>query len=122
MKNLDYLDQYRIVLGRDKGDSYNGFFKIKIKGETYTVIASNGEGWEHVSISSKHKIPSWKTMCMLKDMFFEENEVVMQLHPAKENYVNNHPNCLHLWRPINSEIPIPPTYMVGIPGIEFKNK
>lgn len=37
-----------------------------------------------------------------------------QYHPPKSAYVNNHPNCLHLWRPIGIEMPRPPSIMVGI--------
>lgn len=114
MRNLSHLSENRVALMGDYGDEHNGAFILKIKGETYQVIVSNGGGWEHVSISHKHKIPSWTTMNTLKDLFFEEDEVVMQLHPAKKNYVNNHPNTLHLWKPINETIPTPPTWMVGI--------
>ena len=117
MKNLNYLDAYRVDMFNNGilGDSYNNAFNIKIKGELYFVIASNGEGWEHVSISPKnsHKIPSWSVMCELKDLFFEDEEVVMQLHPKKSEYVNNKENCLHLWRPIGVEIPTPPSILVG---------
>lgn len=90
------------------GDEHNGMFIIPVRGEEYSVLASNGMGWEHVSVASKKKIPAWKDMCIIKEMFFEDNEVVMQLHPAKSDYVNNHPNCLHLWRPVNQAIPLPP--------------
>lgn len=113
MKNLTYLNEHRVSLQGDYGDEFNGAFRLKIKGEDYVVIAGCGEGWDHVSISSKHKIPSWTTMCILKDMFFEEDEVVMQLHPKKIDHVNLHPRCLHLWRPHNEEIPLPPKEMVG---------
>lgn len=112
MRSLNHLDPYRIPMLGDLGDEYNGAFQLKIKGETYKVIASNGAEWDHVSISHKHKIPSWSTMCELKDLFFHENEVVMQIHPSKEDYINNHNNCLHLWKPINQLIPTPPKYMV----------
>lgn len=112
MKKLNHLDPYRVPLMGDLGDEYNGAFEIKIKGEKYSIIASNGDGWEHISVSSKYKIPSWSTMCKIKDLFFEENEVVMQIHPSKNDYINVHKNCLHLWRPINQEIPVPPIYMV----------
>ncbi len=81
-----------------------------------SVIWSNGGGWEHVSIcpvDSKYT-PSWEDMCRLKDMFFNDDEVVVQYHPAKREYVNNLLNCLHLWRPINETLPTPPTIMVGI--------
>jgi len=94
------------------GDEHNGAFVTRIKGETYRIIASNGGGWEHVSVSSVDKVPSWAVMCEIKKMFFEDGEVAMQLHPAKKNYVNTHPNCLHLWRPINEKIPVPPIQFV----------
>ena len=79
-----------------------------------TVIWSNGGGWEHISISPYKMscIPSWKDMCDLKDMFFYDNETVVQFHPPKSEYVNNMPNCLHLWRPINEKMPMPPSIMV----------
>ena len=53
-------------------------------------------------------------MCEIKSMFFEDDEVVMQLHPKKTEYVNNHNYCLHLWKPIGKEIPTPPSILVGI--------
>jgi hypothetical protein len=40
--------------------------------------------------------------------------VVVQYHPAKSEYVNNMPNCLHLWRPVNEAMPTPPSIMVGV--------
>ncbi|WP_341323396.1 hypothetical protein NSQ62_07950 [Solibacillus sp. FSL H8-0523] len=114
MKDISYLDGFRIEIAGHYGDATSGAFKLKIKGEEYLVVVSDGGDWEHVSISHKHKVPSWKTMCALKDLFFEEDEVVMQLHPAKKDHINNHPNCLHLWRPLTQEIPLPPKEMVGI--------
>ncbi|MDP4158205.1 MAG: hypothetical protein Q8911_00375 [Bacillota bacterium] len=109
MKNLNDLNHLRII---DDGDEYNGAFEVKIKGEKYFVIVSNGLDWEHVSVSSKHKIPSWTTMNTIKDMFFHENEAVIQIHPPKSDYVNVHKNCLHLWRPLGAEMPLPPKICV----------
>lgn len=89
-------------------------FKI---GKRYgSVIWSFGGGWEHVSVCPyKHShTPTWDEMCSLKDMFFRDDEVVVQYHPAKSEYVNNMPNCLHLWRPINEVLPTPPSIMVGV--------
>ena len=80
-----------------------------------SVIWSDGGGWEHVSICpfKRSYMPSWDDMCQLKDMFFKENETVVQYHPAKSEYVNNMPNCLHLWRQTNGALPTPPSIMVG---------
>jgi hypothetical protein len=38
---------------------------------------------------------------------------VMQLHPARVDYINFHPHCLHLWRPVDATIPLPPSCLVG---------
>ena len=76
------------------------------------VIASFGMGWDHVSVSRKNRCPNWKEMCFIKDMFFDDEEVVIQYHPAKSEYVNDNENCLHLWKPQNIEFPMPDAIMV----------
>lgn len=116
MKNLNYLNKYRIDVFSDGnvGDEYNGAFRIFIKNAPYLIIASNGCGWEHVSVSHKKNTPSWEVMCEIKNMFFYDEEVVIQFHPKKSEYVNNHEHCLHLWRPLQKEIPTPPSILVGL--------
>jgi len=52
-------------------------------------------------------------MHYVKGLFWGPEDVVMQLHPAASEYVNKHPFCLHLWRPIEAAIPTPPRIMVG---------
>ncbi len=77
-----------------------------------TVIWSFGGGWEHVSICPRNRLPEWGEMCEIKDIFWNDDECVVQYHPSKSEYVNNMPNCLHLWRPINQEFPMPPSILV----------
>ena len=36
--------------------------------------------------------PTWEEMCFIKNIFWEEEESAMQLHPPKSDYVNNHPS------------------------------
>ena len=123
MKDLHTLDQYRVdmrhVFGT-MGDSGNGAFKVFVQGKSFFCIASNGGGWEHVSVSpgspNRKKCPTWDEMCAIKDMFFEAEETVVQYHPPKSDYINNHPYCLHLWRPIGQEVPRPPAIYVGLKG------
>jgi len=81
-----------------------------------SVIWSYGGGWEHVSLApyKRSHTPTWDEMCRLKDMFFHEDETVVQYHPPKSEYVNNMPNCLHLWRPLKEVMPTPPSIMVGL--------
>ena len=67
------------------------------------VVVSDGGGWDHVSVHVSGRCPTWQEMCYVKDLFFKDNEVVMQLHPAKSEYVNCHPFTLHMWRPQTKE-------------------
>lgn len=80
------------------------------------TIASDGMGWQHVSVSIEgdKRCPTWDMMCAVKDLFWEPEDWIVQFHPAKSQYVNNHPGCLHLWRPTEAELPKPKAYMVGI--------
>ena len=77
------------------------------------MIAYDGQGWEHVSVSLSHRTPNWREMCFIKDLFWDEEDVVIQYHPKKSEYVNLHNNYLHLWRPIGVELPTPPKELVG---------
>lgn len=78
------------------------------------VIASDGEGWEHVSVSLPTRCPTWEEMCRVKALFWDAEDCVVQFHPPESGYVNNHPYCLHLWRPTRADFPRPPPEFVGI--------
>lgn len=102
-------------------DGNNGIFLIPYhENMILQCVASDGKGWEHVSVCvrfknrNNHEIPIWNQMCLIKDTFWGEEDTVIQYHPARSEYVNNHPYVLHLWRPINKEIPIPSSILVGI--------
>jgi hypothetical protein len=102
------------------GDRW-GFFELEFRGSplgstVLRVLASEGDEqvpWEHVSVSTRTRCPTWDEMCFVKDLFFEEDETVIQFHLAKSDYINFHKNCLHLWRPTQEVLPIPPTIAVG---------
>lgn len=74
--------------------------------------------WEHVSARARdykgERTPTWDEMCWIKNLFWDDEECVIQYHPPKSDYVNNHPNVLHLWKPVGIEIPRPPSIAVGI--------
>lgn len=94
-------------------DDDGGIFSIPFSGRDLLVIASTGLAWEHVSVSLKNRCPNWKEMDFIKDLFWENDQVVMQLHVAKKDHINLCDTCLHLWRPVDQEIPLPPRIMVG---------
>ena len=115
MKKLNELKQVK-ALKIDTIGSDGGHGILYIGGMVASVIWSFDGGWEHVSVSPRKmkQVPSWDYMCKLKDIFFYDEEVVVQFHPAKSQYVNQLPNCLHLWRPIKEKLPVPPSIMVGV--------
>lgn len=90
----------------------DGAFLIKCGSAHLRVISGVGLGWDHVSVSLPTRLPTWSEMCHVKRKFFKDDETVMQLHPPESDYVNIHPNCLHLWRPHDQEIPLPDKSMV----------
>src|ERR1700722_9587657 len=79
--------------------SNSGAFLGRCDGVTLNMIASDGAGWDHVSVSLGRRCPTWDEMCWVKRLWFDDHETVIQYHPAAANYVNNHSFCLHLWRP-----------------------
>ena len=119
-KNLSvHLEACRIMTGplaTPVGIGPNGAFVIKVNGVEMDVIATDQLGWDHVSVSvdNEDRLPTWEEMAEIKDLFWDEEEAVMQLHPPQSQYVNNHPFVLHLWRPQRANIPLPPPILVGI--------
>ena len=111
MKIKDRARKFRLVLGMDDDE---GMFIIPFRSFALKVIASHGLGWDHVSVSLKHRCPNWEEMCFVKSLFFEDEECVMQLHPPLSKWISNHPYCLHLWKPQGGAIPLPPDITVGV--------
>ena len=92
----------------------NGAFHFNDKGYEFWVIASDGGGWDHVSVSiNRNRTPSWEQMCFVKEMFWDPFVTVVQFHPRADEYVNCAPNCLHLWRNQNYIHELPPSIFVG---------
>ena len=96
----------------------NGAFVLEavIPGRKLWTIASDGLGWEHVSVSLlEHptKTPTWAEMEHVRLLFWDAEDVVVQIHARRSEWVSHHPGCLHLWRPIGVDLPTPHKLMVG---------
>jgi len=94
-------------------------FQINRLGTQLRVISSGTDenyGWEHVSVSTKNRCPTWDEMVYIKDLFWREDETVIQFHPKKSNYKNVMPFCLHLWKKIdhNFDPPLPHSIFFSI--------
>ena len=114
-------NQYRVrkgAFGSDDSIGNAGAFFVpnrssRLGAVPLKIIASDAQGWEHVSVSLPDRCPTWLEMCNVKAMFWDDEDAVMQLHPPRSEWVNNHNFCLHLWRPTEGLIPLPPGWMVG---------
>jgi hypothetical protein len=89
-------------------------------GERLRIISSGADAsdadahaWEHVSVSTHRRTPNWREMAFVKDLFWEDEETVVQFHPPKSEYIDLHPYCLHLWRWTKGDFPAPPAILVG---------
>lgn len=106
------------TLGSTNANGNNGAFAMHKGTLKVLMIATDELGWEHVSVTinsqGKDRMPSWNEMCLIKDLFWDKEDCVVQFHPPESEYVNNHPYCLHLWRKIGSEFETPPSITVGI--------
>lgn len=117
------VEKGRLTTGPMRSDSsygMNGFFMLSRKGSVLAVMAGDGcpddwkmagfdlPAWEHCSVSLKHRCPSWNEMAYVKALWWDDDETVIQIHPPAAYYVNEHQYCLHLWRPVGIEIPLPP--------------
>lgn len=111
----------------DGHDLRNGTFVFMRRGgQDLLVIASDGSNWEsvwpgtmpweHVSVSLAHRCPTWDEMTWVKNLWWSENETVIEFHVPASQHVNYHPYCLHLWKPVGLVIPLPPRRAVGPVG------
>ena len=113
MKEIKKIkDTMNLFVDQEGYDGFCGRWFNKDDNKMYTYVFSYGGGWEHLSVSLPRKTPSWDVMCRMKDIFWNEDEVCIEYHPRKTDYVNMHEHCLHIWRPIDKEIPTPPKNFV----------
>lgn len=113
MKNLRSLDQNRVYMPEfndpNLDKSKNGMFEFMINKDLYFVVASECDGWQHVSISNMNlnKMPTWDVLEYIKNKFFHADEFTVEFHPKKADYINNVENCLHMWAPVDKTLPYP---------------
>ena len=132
MKLSERLEQYRRRdgdYGSRPGAPYGCFEMPGPCGERLVIVACDGNvpgelgGWQHVSVSTRRRIPNWVEMSFVKNLFWPPEDCVVQFHPPAKEYVNNVEHVLHLWRWSGGEFPMPPSILVGVKEIGvFKNE
>lgn len=123
-------DQHRIrngAFGTTPEYGNNGAFKIPYRGAfVFKVIASDGAGWEHVSVTTMLKrggerCPKWEEMAFIKSLFWDDDDLVVQYMVPADDHVNFAQSCLHLWRKCgtNDFCERPSSILVGPPSKEY---
>lgn len=119
-------ERYRVLngeMGSTADFGANGLFIIPhqmIDKYEYVCICGDGNGWDHVSVSIRSTVrkvercPTREEMCFIKSLFWDDDEIVIEYHPAKSDCISNHPFVLHPWKPQGIELPTPDPLMVGI--------
>lgn len=85
---------------------------LKYRADVFAFMAGLDDIWEHVSVSTKKRCPTWNEMCLFKDIFWAPDEACVQFHPPRSQYVNVHPFCLHIWRQVDGEVLLPPKILI----------
>ena len=125
-KDWSHLEKFRMQIPgfprTEPGTTWAMFIMQKGRRQI-RMMAADGDDtrWEHVSVTIKYKnekgqiadvMPTWDEMCEVKDLFWDPEECVLQMHPPRSQYVNYHARCLHLWRPLDLTLTPPPNILV----------
>ena len=76
------------------GDMF-GYFETR----GLRIISSGSGEWEHVSVSTATRCPTWAEMDYAKRLFWMDSEIVIQFHVNDDRKVNIHSHALHMWKP-----------------------
>ena len=61
------------------------------------VVVGHEKGRWHISISHQNRLPKWEEVRDARYQFVPKEVTMVMVLPRPEQYVNIHPNCLHLW-------------------------
>lgn len=68
-------------------------------------LEQDGKRWVHLSLSHRHRVPTWGELRATKEAFLGDVYAVTVLPPQRV-YINIHPNVLHLFHCLDGH-PLP---------------
>lgn len=84
------------------GFGYRDGLKVLVTVETYP----DKSVWHHISFSYPNKLPNWEDLRAVKTLFMGKDKLAIQVLPREDlpgEYLNVHPNCLHLYRRLDGD-------------------
>lgn len=91
---------WRLLEDREDGSAYGKMLLSKSSMQTVIVSGAtelDGRRWLHVSTARPDRLPSWEELMEVKEIFIGLDRKAIQVLPARQEHVNIHPGCLHLF-------------------------
>lgn len=85
--------------GKARGFVYRDGLKVLATVEQYP----DKSWWLHVSFSYHNKLPNWTDLRAVKDLFIGKKKLAVQILPCEDDYLNFHPNTLHLYTRVDGD-------------------
>jgi hypothetical protein len=116
-------DNFKAPKGWEIVDRWGEGYRLSQKNGGLRVIVdqeikADGCRWLHVSVSRKSWTPTHEDMVLVKHDFIGEDRYAYSIWPPREQYVNIHKHCLHLWARIDqADGRVLPEFSAELPGI-----
>jgi hypothetical protein len=104
------IDAGRWSPERDYGRAYSSRHGLRVL--LTASIEADKRRWLHLSVSHRGgRLPQWREMCQVKDLFCGLERTAYQVHPPQDKHISIQQACLHLWCPLDG--PVTPDFTRG---------
>jgi len=89
---------WALIEERVDGNTYkNDFNGAVVLVSAHLAEGNKGKRWIHFSASFRDRLPTHEEMVTWKEIFLGQQTKAISVIPPRREYVNIHPNVLHLW-------------------------
>lgn len=136
MKNMESLEKYANNTIGKSNISKSFLIPLNDNKKAFVIASEDFVGWDHVSAhiisvesGSLNRTPNNEEMQFLRNIFFEDEDVVVEFHPAKKDYINNYSYALHMWKSTDNVFSFPkrvvwksiPSKVITLPNQKMVN-
>ena len=107
-----YISHYKLpkgwefVMGAKDGEAYSNR-TLGLRVIVSSDVEEDGRTWLHVSVSRRNRMPEYKDVFLVKHLFIGDDKKAIQVFPPKDEHINDHPYCLHLFHCVEDSEPLP---------------
>ena len=70
--------------------------RLFMRGPIKAIVSKDDGSW-HISVSHPHRYPKWDEISKARYDLIPNDHFMVMILPPREEYVNIHENCFHLW-------------------------